>query len=222
MATNSTSVQTAAGLVRASRKAYSRLGTFLVVFAAVLLTTVGTAAKLDLLPDPQQPKQAVADVAPALVAAPAAPELPTKVEIPAISLSQPVSNPTSLNVEVLDRALLAGPARYPSSSKLGEAGTVIIFGHSSYLPIVNNKAYKAFDGIQKLKAGDQIMVTGTAHTYVYAVQTVEKKNATEDAIPLSTDGSTLVLATCDSFGQKTDRFIVTATLVGTEAAQSAL
>jgi LPXTG-site transpeptidase (sortase) family protein len=220
MATNSTSVQAAAGVIRASRTALSHPGSFLVVFAAVFLTTVGIAAKLDVLPNPPKASVASESTQPLVLAAAASPvittpELPTKVEIPSISLSQQVSNPTSLNVEDLDHALLTGPARYPSSSKLGETGTLIIFGHSSYLPIVNNKAYKAFDGIQKLKAGDQIVVTGSAHTYVYAVQKVEKKNATEDAIPLSSTGSTLVLATCDSFGEKTDRFVVTAELVST-------
>jgi LPXTG-site transpeptidase (sortase) family protein len=149
--------------------------------------------------------------------APAAPELPTKIEIPAIDMVQSVANPNTTDVELLDNALLKGPVRYPSSSKLGEAGTVIIFGHSSYLPIVNNKAFKAFDGIQDLHKGDLIKVTGESHIYVYAVQTVEKKDAVTDAIPLYSDGQTLTLATCDSFGEKTDRFVVTATLVETDA-----
>lgn len=219
MTTNSASVKTAVKLVHASRSAYTQKWSFLALFVLVLFTTVGTAAKLDVLPDPQKTTTVEADTKPlaASVAATLAPELPTKIEIPAIDLSQNIGNPDTTDVQKLDNALLAGPVRYPSSSKLGEAGNVIILGHSSYLPIVNNKAFKAFNGIQKLKQGDLITVTGEGHVYTYAVETVEKENAAVDAIPLSVDGSKLTLATCDSFGTKSDRFVVTATLVETKA-----
>jgi LPXTG-site transpeptidase (sortase) family protein len=90
---------------------------------------------------------------------------------------------------------------------------VILFGHSSYLPIVNNKAFKAFNGIQDLEAGDRILVTGTSRTFVYEVTSVREADALEDAIPLMASGNRLTLATCDSFGKKTARFIVTADLV---------
>lgn len=220
MSTNSTSVQAAAGLVTSGQKAYSRKWTFLVTFVLVLFITTGVAGVLDLLPEAPQKGQIDSQAA-AVVAAPAlanlAPELPTKIEIPAIGLTQKVANPESTDVEALDHALLSSVVRYPTSSKLGVEGNVIIFGHSSYLPIVNNKEFKAFNGIQKLKAGDRITVTGSGHAYVYAVQAVEKKSATDDSIPLTVTGSTLTLATCDSFGQKSDRFVVTATLVETDA-----
>jgi len=217
MAKKSAPVQAAAGLVKASQRAITRKWSFLAVFVLVFFVTISAAGALDILPDPQAK---VADAAkPNLVATPlvalASPEEPTKIVIPAISLSATVSNPSSTDINVLDNALLKGAVRYPSSSNLGEAGNVIIFGHSSYLPIVNNKAFKTFDGIQKLKQGDRIEVIGSGHTYVYAVDTVAK-GTTSDAIPLNVQGSKLTLATCDSFGEKTDRFIVTATLVETD------
>jgi len=222
MTTNSTSVKTAAGLVKASRTAYTQKWRFLVVFVCVLFTTVSVAAQYDILPNPPKAETVAIDPK-ALAAAPAevttSPELPTKIEIPAIGLTQNVSNPNTTDVEKLDNALLTGPVRYPTSSKLGEAGNVIIFGHSSYLPIVRNQAFKAFDGIQKLKEGDLIKVTGNGHVYTYAVETVTTENATEAAIPLTVQGSKLTLATCDSFGEKTDRFVVTATLVDTTVLQ---
>ncbi len=222
MATNSTSVKAAAGLARASQKAYSRKWSFLAVFMLTFLFSISVAGALDLLPEPSSEENALAaSKTKALPAAPivaiASPELPTEIEIPEIGLSEKVSNPTTTNVAALDHALLAGPVRYPSSSKLGEEGNVIIFGHSSYLPIVNNKAFKAFNGIQKLEKGDRIMVTGSAHVYVYAVESVKEESATNGAIPLAVDGSKLTLATCDSFGEKSDRFVVTATLVETRA-----
>ena len=216
MSNKSATIHAAAGLVNASRRAYARKWSFLALFVLILLGSTGVAGALDILPDPQPEETATltTQAASPLVAL-AAPESPTKIVIPAINLSATVSNPSSTDIEVLDNALLKGAVRYPSSSNLGEEGNVIIFGHSSYLPIVNNKAFKTFDGIQKLKAGDRIEVTGSGHTYVYAVDTVAK-GTTADAIPLNVQGSKLTLATCDSFGEKTDRFIVTATLVETD------
>lgn len=216
------SVQTAAGLARAGRTAYTRKWSFLAAFVCILFLTVWLAAMLDVLPNPPVKKVVAIDpssIASMQVVATTAPELPTKLEIPAIGLSQNVSNPETTDVAKLDNALLSGPVRYPTSSNLGEPGNVIIFGHSSYLPIVHNQAFKAFDGIQKLKAGDLILVTGQDHLYTYAVETVQTEDATVDAIPLAVQGSELTLATCDSFGQKSQRFVVTATLVGTKALQ---
>lgn len=222
MDTNSATVKTAARFARASRTAYTKKWSFLAAFACILFLMVWLAASLDILPNP--PKKQVIAIDPSSIptmsaVAATAPELPTKLEIPAIGLVQNVGNPETTDVAKLDSALLTGPVRYPTSSNLGEPGNVIIFGHSSYLPIVHNQAFKAFDGIQKLKAGDLIEVTGQGHVYTYAVETVEKENATVDAIPLSVQGSKLTLATCDSFGQKSDRFVVTATLVGTTVLQ---
>jgi LPXTG-site transpeptidase (sortase) family protein len=145
-------------------------------------------------------------------------DLPIKVVAKKIGLSATIANPATTNVEALDQYLLSGADRYPTSATLDQNGTVVLFGHSSYLPIVNNKAYKTFNGIQNLKQGDEITVYSANHTYVYAVQTVEKESATSGyGIPLTTSGHTLVLATCDSFATKSDRFVVTATLVGSSA-----
>ena len=49
--------------------------------------------------------------------------------------------------------------------------------------------------------------------YVYSVDTVNKEDANADAIPLTVTGAKLTLSTCDLFGEKTDRFVVTASLV---------
>lgn len=209
---NGPATQAAVRGIRAGQKAMTRKWSFLAVFALVFLGSYGTLVALDLVPDPAKTVEKTTQATAPIVALPA-PELPTKIEIPSIHLSVSVSNPTSTDVEVLDNALLKGAVRYPTSSKLGEAGNVIIFGHSSYLPVVNNPAFKAFDGIQNLKEGDRITVTGSGHTYVYAVESVKKANAEEDAIPLTVTGSKLTLATCNSFGTKAGRFIVTANLV---------
>ncbi len=140
--------------------------------------------------------------------------LPEKIEIPKLKLTAIVANPTTTNAEVLDKDLLYGAVRYPTSGTLGADGkNVVLFGHSSYLPVVHNQAYKTFDGIQTLTKGDQILVTGAGKTYVYEVETVATANAQTDGIPLTVTGSKLTLVTCDSFKTKSDRYVVIAHLV---------
>lgn len=143
-------------------------------------------------------------------------ELPVRIEIPNIGVQANVANPQSTDIAVLDRALLGGAVRYPSTAKLGEEGNVLLFGHSSHLPVVHNQAYKAFNDIQNLKAGEPIYVIGETKVYTYAVENVASASVDTGEIPLALSGSKLTLVTCDNFGTKADRFIVTAKLVNVE------
>ena len=230
-----------ARLFGAVRNAWQARWLFLVLFFLVFFVSFSALLSLGLVPDGNG--NGTTDTSPAvtLVASPLvasanasalspnvadafraglsteAGEQPVKVEIPSIGLSVSVANPATTNVETLDQYLLRGAVRYPTSGLLGENGNVILFGHSSYLPIVNNPAYKTFDGIQKLAADDQITVYSSDRAYVYSVDTVQKESADSAAIPLTTTGQELTLSTCDSFGEKTDRFVVTAHLVSSSA-----
>lgn len=144
-------------------------------------------------------------------------ELPLRIEIPALGIETTVANPESTKIADLDRALLGGAVRYPGTGVLGEKGNVLLFGHSSQLPVVHNQAFKAFNDIQNLRTGELIHVYGENKKYTYAVEKVEQANASTDAIPLSSDGARITLATCDNFGSKSDRFVVTAVLTGIES-----
>lgn len=224
-----------ARLILAAQKAWTKKWTFFGLFFCVFVLSVAVLGKLDLLPNPQDVAQAASgDTTPSVTLA-ASPlvgtaqnaqntggstgttqtgsEFPVKITIPAISLSATIANPTSTNIEVLDNYLLAGAVRYPTSATLNENGNVVLFGHSSYLPVVNNQAYKTFDGIQKLKAGDTITVYSSDTAYTYAVTSVTKADANSAGIPLTVSGKQLTLATCDSFGTKSDRFVVVANFV---------
>jgi LPXTG-site transpeptidase (sortase) family protein len=206
--------RTAARLVKAVQKAFTRKWTFLGAFVLVFAVSFTVLSKADLLPDASK-ANASQPIATTTVAhaAVTAPELPVKIVIPTINLSATIANPATTDSEVLDTALLKGAVRYPTSAKLGEQGNVILFGHSSYLPVVYNQAYKTFDGIQKLHTGDTITVYSSGTSYDYAVDTVTKEDANSAAIPLTVSGSVLTLSTCNSFATKSDRFVVTAHLV---------
>ena len=139
-----------------------------------------------------------------------APVFPTRMMITELGIDVPIANPTSTSVAVLDEALHDAVVRYPGSGTLEGNGNVLIFGHSSYLPVVRNPLYKAFNGIQNLTYGDEIHVQSGDTTYVYKVFNVRKASADEDEIPLNTGKRQITLLTCDSFGKKSDRFIVEA------------
>jgi LPXTG-site transpeptidase (sortase) family protein len=192
---------------------------FAVAFLAFFLVTVAFLSFVDALPDPSHTDAAEAHASTPEVVAETpvkttSSELPVRVVAAKAGLDVTIKNPSSTDVDTLDQDLLSGAVRYPTSAKLGVNGTVLLFGHSSYLPVVHNQAYKAFDGIQNLKKGDEVSVYSGTLEYRYAVETVTVANADEDVVELRSDAKYLTLVTCDSFTKKTDRFVVTAKFVG--------
>lgn len=219
-------VEIAARLVRATRLAYARKASFLALFAFMFISSTVVLARLDLLPNalsaetsntasvtPDLGKQPLVASATTSVVA-VVPEMPVTISIPSLELSATIANPSTTKAAVLDELLLKGAVRYPTSAKLGEDGNVVLFGHSSYLPVVGNQAYKTFNAIQNLKRGNVVTVYSSGTAYTYSVRTVAKESAAENvAIPLTGTGRILTLVTCNSFGTKSDRFVVTADLV---------
>jgi LPXTG-site transpeptidase (sortase) family protein len=219
-------ITVAVQLVKAYRQIQSRKWVFFAFVACVFFGNVAMLGTYDLLPNPSSSESPQVALALSAVAAPVEPitpvaflapvtrvEQPVKIEISKIGLSVTVANPTSTNIEALDTSLLKGAVRYPTSAKLGEKGNVVLFGHSSYLPVVGNQAYKTFNGIQKLVAGDTVTVYSSGTAYTYRVRSMQKESANDAGINLAVTGKVLTLATCDSFGAKSDRFVVTADFV---------
>jgi len=210
-------------VLKAARRAYTKKFTFVGVyflvffFGLVMLQELGVApyqliaVAEDRAPLPQQVGEHIS------VPQAAIGQMPKKIEIPKVGIEASVENPETTDIAALDEALLSGTVRYPTSARLGEDGNVVIFGHSSHLPVVHNQAFKAFNDIEKLVEGDAIIVTAEKYRYIYAVETVVEADAETDLIPLQVEGSKLTLSTCDTFRAKSARFVVTATLVLTEA-----
>ena len=199
----------------AFREIAAQRASFSLAFLGLFAVTFLILASLGLTPDPTVTS---ADTTSANALSQLLPqgqgEYPVRVVSSAINLDVTVANPTSTDAKTLDALLLKGAVRYPNSSVLGQNGTVLIFGHSSYLPVVLNKAYKTFDGVQYLKPGDTISVYSTDKEYRYTVTSVQMEN-TSDSVSMDTNGEHLVLVTCDVFGEKTDRWVVSADFVGT-------
>lgn len=207
-------------VIKAVKRCYKRKWSFAAVFSLSLFLMLFMLQELGVAPyqlaEAQTPQRIVRQAQGVSVPAAAVGLLPTKVEIPALGKTVTVNNPESTDLDVLDNALLSGAVRYPTSAKLGTQGNVLIFGHSSRLPVVHNQAFRAFNGIETLEAGDAIVVSSKGYRFIYAVETVEEVKAESAEIEIDISGAKLTLATCDTFKTKSDRFVVTAGLVAVE------
>lgn len=211
---------TLVSVVRTFRTILRNKWKFVGITVLVFVFFLWVLARLDLLPEASDAQTlstvtvASANQFPAVEEEVRATESPRRIHIANVGVDVPVQNPSSTSISTLDAELLKGAVRYPTSGMLGEEGNVVVFAHSSYLPVVQNKYFKAFNGIQNLKRGDVIDVYGDTMVYHYAVDRVYEADASDTRIPLTRGSKKLTLSTCDSFGNLNDRFVVEAYFVG--------
>ena len=191
------------------------LATFLVVFA--LLYSLGLVPdsikvnqgdSLKTLWDKAQSKAVNEQLNQGLVVG----ENPTRIVIDKIGVDSPVANPNTTNVATLDDYLRAGAVRYPSSGIIGK-GNMFLFGHSSGLAVVRNQAYRAFNGLKDLKSGDIIKVYGVSRVYTYQVTSVTLVDENKALVEFGNNKNMLTLSTCNTFGAKSERYVVEAEFI---------
>lgn len=142
---------------------------------------------------------------------------PIRIVSTRVGLDAKILNPESRDGKVLDDALLYGAVRYPGSGDLESTQNIFIFGHSSFLPVVHNQNYKAFNGLRSMVKGDTIVLYGNKRSYTYVVEKVVHTTADLAYINVASRDHELILSTCDSFGAKEERYIVTARYKSTQA-----
>lgn len=140
-------------------------------------------------------------------------ENPTRIVIAKAGVNIAVRNPQSTNPDFLDTELTRGVVRYPGSGMPG-VGNMFIFGHSTGFKVVQNEAYKAFNKIHNLQNGDEIKIYSAKHVYIYKVTSVKKVDKNDTWVRFDGSRNMLTLSTCDSFGTKSDRYVVEAEYVG--------
>ncbi len=143
------------------------------------------------------------------------PDLPRKIIIDKINVNSSVSTPTSANNSVLNEYLLRGAVRYPGSGSLGQ-GNLFIFGHSSSLKIVNNQAFKTFNNLKNLNIDDEIKVQSAKKEYTYKVVTVMLVDSDKALVDLTSKKNMLTLSTCNTFGEKQERYVVEALFISSK------
>lgn len=179
------------------------------IFLFVFFISSTLLVLIDFVPEPKNETKTVREAAPPHGVV----EAPVRIVIPSIGVDTSIENPTSVSLSDLDDALLRGAVRYPGSALLGEEAPMFLFGHQSYLPVVRNQAFKAFNDLQKLDAGDEIMVYGDSGVYTYRVDSLERVEAAEALIPLTPGTRSLTLSTCNSFGDPGERYVISASFV---------
>ena len=192
---------------------------FSLTFVALFALSFAFMSAVDALPDPVGSVGTSNGTGPSQVIQISNVEIaaPVRVAAKKIGLDVSVSNPADTNIDVLNEALLEGAVRYPTSGLLGAEGAGLLLGHRSHWPVVRNQNFKAFNNIEKLKAGDTVSVYSGTTEYRYAVTSVRLANAEEDVVQLPSNGKYLALVTCDNFGTKSDRYVVEAEFVAAYA-----
>jgi len=182
------------------------------VMATNVRTATSSITTLPTVETPSKPTVPAATEVEALLEA-GGDALPETITIDALDKTIKVLNPAVRSIAALDSALLSGVVRHPDSATMADEGNLFLLGHSSYLPVVTNKNFQAFNGIQNLKWGDTIRVASKDIEYTYRVEKVYKAKASALTIPIAGKGKRLTLATCNSFGSVDDRYIVEASLL---------
>ncbi len=140
--------------------------------------------------------------------------LPVSLSIPEVGIRVPIVNPEKTDIKTLDTALINGVVHYPGSGLPGEKSNVLFFGHSSNLPVVNNPAYKALNGLEYVKLGDDVFVETKNIIYHYRISAIRLTTAEEELISFRSDRRMITISTCNTFGLKSERFVAEAILVG--------
>ena len=192
------------------------IGKFIILWLIILIVSFAVLSLLGLVPEEE--KDVIIKETPSVESldeklANISIALPQRVVIDEIGVDININNPQSRNIDVLDVSLNAGVVRYPSSGLLGQKTNMLLFGHSSHLPIVRNRSYKAFNDLEDLEIGSKVSIFSGTHQFIYIVKSAEEANAENALVIFESDKREITLSTCNSFGNLDDRFIVKADLV---------
>lgn len=139
-------------------------------------------------------------------------EVPQVLSIPSLSINATIQNPGQASVEVLDSALKRGPVYYSGSGYPG-IKNMLIFGHSTGFSVVHNQSYKVFNNIKNGKVGQLVYVRSASGVSTYKITAVKKVSKYNTWIQFESSKPMLTLATCDSFGKASDRWVLEADFV---------
>jgi LPXTG-site transpeptidase (sortase) family protein len=130
--------------------------------------------------------------------------------IPKINVQAPVIFEPSLNENKILKALEGGVIHYANTASPGEAGNVVIFGHSSNDWWESGNYKFVFVLLDKLAPGDRFTIDYQGVRYTYEVSGSRIVEATDMSILNQTADPTITLVTCSPPGTSWRRLIVTA------------
>jgi LPXTG-site transpeptidase (sortase) family protein len=136
------------------------------------------------------------------------------LEIPKISIEAPIVFPTSSDNDIVTKTLDTGVVYYPGSVYPGQLGEIVILGHSAPVGWPKVKYDWVFSDLDKLAAGDVILVDLNNKQYKYIVRdkNIIKRGADVPTSTLSDNNSVLTLISCWPPGKDYQRIAVSAEL----------
>jgi LPXTG-site transpeptidase (sortase) family protein len=140
-------------------------------------------------------------------------ETPLSIEISGYEVNARIEAPLSNDTKVLDDALARGPVYYPGSGLPG-SNNVLIFGHSTTFNVVINKSFAVFNNLKDVQPGTLIYVKTQSAVHIYKTRDVKRVSKYTSWIQFKSNTPMLTLATCDSFGKASDRWVLEADYVG--------
>lgn len=141
-----------------------------------------------------------------------------------IGIEAPIVFPAHDDFELLNAALTTGIVHYPGSSLPGTPGNVFLFGHSTGLPVVHNRAFAVFNRLKDLEPGDTIRIRYGGREHWYRAERVTIRTADAALVDLTprTGERLLTLSTCRIFGGRDDRYVVEAKFMKSYPVRKAL
>lgn len=135
-----------------------------------------------------------------------------------IEVDAPMVAPADSSKQSVLAALENGVGIYPGSVAPGEAGRVVVLGHSSKASWYRGGYAYVFALLPQLQKGDKFYVLGKTKKYTYQIFSsgVMSPNDTNRLLSAEPAGSEMVLITCYPIGGASQRKVVQAKLISAE------
>jgi len=128
--------------------------------------------------------------------------------VPKLKVSAPIQYPETNEESVIQQYLVKGVVHYGGTANPGEVGNSFITGHSSNFWWMKGNFNYVFVNLDKLIAGDRVIIYYEGNKYVYKVSSQVVVIPTDVSVLAQTDTPTLSLMTCTPPGTNWKRLVV--------------
>jgi LPXTG-site transpeptidase (sortase) family protein len=134
-----------------------------------------------------------------------------KLLIPKINVDAPIvyDEPSFADWKV-QTALRRGPVHFGTTALPGQAGNMVVVGHSSGVAWAPGDYKFVFTLLDKLTVGDRILLDYKGTRYIYKVSETKVVKPSDLSVVQSTTKPQLTLITCTPVGTSTNRLVVIA------------
>ena len=140
------------------------------------------------------------------------------LEIPKISIEAPIVFSSNPDKNALTKDLNSGVVYYPGSVYPGQAGQIIILGHSAPLGWPKVRYDWIFSDLEKLTQGDKILIdlNNKQYTYIVKQKTIIQRGEEVPQDSSAANKNVLTLISCWPPGKDYQRIAVQAELVDSQ------